>query len=191
MLRAGFCTRWSSSAVLYAHHGILFSVSTAVHFSINSSRSRLLSGIWPALVGSTMPPENVKRAPFPSAHLAGTPATATPVLFLKNSGLGFNAPLCLVMLTYFIMHLASSLIRQCSRRQGGSPGGEKQVLLQTLTFSQWAWKVFPVAAASGLEVRLLWGYYIKFRTYIPPNLSIPGRCVRILEHRLGSFLQHY
>lgn len=57
------------------------------------------------------------------------------------------------MLTYFLMHLASSMIRACSRRQGGSSDGEKQVILQTLTVSQWAWKVFPVAAASGLEVR--------------------------------------
>lgn len=56
------------------------------------------------------------------------------------------------MLTYFLMHLASSLIRACSRRQGGSSDGE-QVILQTLSLSQWAWKVFPVAAASGLEVR--------------------------------------
>ena len=75
-----------------------------------------------------------------------------PCALLLLSGLGFNAPLCLIMLTYFLMHLASSFIRACSRRQGGGSEEEKQVLLQTLSRSQWFWKVFPVAAASGLEV---------------------------------------
>lgn len=70
-------------------------------------------------------------------------------------GFGFNAPLTLISLTYLIMHLASLSIRARLRRKEaveGGGGGDRNPLLQQLSWRQWAWKVFPVAAASGLEV---------------------------------------
>ena len=85
-----------------------------------------------------------------------------PNLF-QSQDLGFNAPLALICLTYLIMHLASLSIRWFSARRGGSvdyvDADEVRAgrfnykpLLQQLTWNQWVWKVFPVAAASGLEV---------------------------------------
>lgn len=55
------------------------------------------------------------------------------------------------MTTYFLMHLASTFMRRRWRRRGLLEG-EGQLLVQHLTRTQWAWKVLPVAAASGLEV---------------------------------------
>ncbi|CAN0273630.1 unnamed protein product [Ectocarpus sp. 6 AP-2014] len=71
------------------------------------------------------------------------------------TGMGFNAPLTLISLTYLIMHLVSLSIRTWLRHRGveeGGGGGDASHLVQRLSWHQWAWKVFPVAAASGLEV---------------------------------------
>lgn len=75
-------------------------------------------------------------------------------------GLGFNAPLALISLTYLIMHLASLSIRRVLIDNDNDIGlvdeegaGNRGALVQQLSWHQWAWKVFPVAAASGLEVR--------------------------------------
>ncbi|CAN0496804.1 unnamed protein product, partial [Ectocarpus sp. 12 AP-2014] len=71
------------------------------------------------------------------------------------TGMGFNAPLTLISLTYLIMHLVSLSIRTWLRHRGveeGDNGGNASHLVQRLSWHQWAWKVFPVAAASGLEV---------------------------------------
>ncbi|CAN0109429.1 unnamed protein product, partial [Hapterophycus canaliculatus] len=70
-------------------------------------------------------------------------------------GIGFDAPLTLISLTYLIMHLVSLSIRARLRRKevtGGEAGGDRSPLLQQLSWSQLARKVLPVAAASGLEV---------------------------------------
>lgn len=53
------------------------------------------------------------------------------------------------------MHLFSLSIRALLNRQGVVDEAEAEdrvFLVQQLTYRQWAWKVFPVAAASGLEV---------------------------------------
>eukprot|EP00903_Cladosiphon_okamuranus_P012888 g12035.t1 len=71
------------------------------------------------------------------------------------TGLGFHAPLTLICLTYMIMHLASLTLRGVVARLGlvdEARSGGANLLVQQLTWHQWAWKVFPVAAASGLEV---------------------------------------
>lgn len=73
-----------------------------------------------------------------------------------STGMGFDAPLTLISLTYLTMHLVSLSIRTWLRYQGveeGEGGGDASHLVQRLSRQQWAWKVFPVAAASGLEVR--------------------------------------
>ncbi|CAM9260288.1 unnamed protein product [Scytosiphon promiscuus] len=75
---------------------------------------------------------------------------------ITDKGFGFDAPLTLISLTYLIMHLASLSIRARLRQKEavdeGRGGIDRSPLLQQLSWRQWAWKVFPVAAASGLEV---------------------------------------
>lgn len=63
---------------------------------------------------------------------------------------GFNAPLTLIAITYFLMHVYSGLIRWRLRYKGLESDGHP--LVQKLSRLQWLWKVVPVAAASGLEV---------------------------------------
>lgn len=77
--------------------------------------------------------------------------TLEPLRLFPSTDFGFDAPLTLVMITYFIMFIFSSIIRWRLYTRGTGMDGVAPV--QELSWSQWLRKVAPVAAASGLEVR--------------------------------------
>ncbi|CAM9751274.1 unnamed protein product [Ascophyllum nodosum] len=63
--------------------------------------------------------------------------------------LAFNAPLTMIALTYFLMHVMSLALREGLRYRARS---EAAPLVRRLSLAEWSLKVLPVAAASGLEV---------------------------------------
>ena len=70
---------------------------------------------------------------------------------LRTPDLAFNAPLTMIALTYFLMHVMSLALREGLRYRARS---EAAPLVRRLSLAEWSLKVLPVAAASGLEVRV-------------------------------------